>query len=65
MCLSEHFAFVLYIIKREQMYQLLQKKNYEITEILNYTSNNWVIKIVSYYTQVKICSIERDPGRYS
>ena len=47
------------------MYQLLQKKNYEITEILNYTSNNWVIKIVSYYTQVKICSIERDLGRYS
>lgn len=43
------------------MYQLLQKKNYEITKILNYTSNNWVIKIVSYYTQVKICSIERDP----
>lgn len=43
------------------MYQLLQKENYEITKILNYTSNNWVIKIVSYYTQVKICSIERDP----
>ena len=65
MCLSEHFAFVLYIIKREYMYQLLQKKNYEITKILNYTSNNWVIKIVSYYTQVKICSIEQDPGEYS
>ena len=47
------------------MYQLLQKKNYEITEILNYTSNNWVIKIVSYYMQVKICSTEWDPGGYS
>jgi len=28
MFLSEHFAFALYI-----MYQLLQKKNYEITKI--------------------------------
>ena len=65
MCLSEHVAFVLYIIKREYMNQLLQKKNYEIAKILNYTSNNWVIKIVSYYTQVKICSTERDPGGYS
>ena len=65
MCLSEQFAFVLYIINREYMYQLLQKRNYEITKILNYTSNNWILKIVSYYTQVKICSIERDQGAHS